>query len=391
MPDREAILNFLLIVLISTIQLAVVSGIKPLISLHATALGISPAQISLFIASYALLPAVFSIQIGKWVDRFGLKRIAVVAHLAMAGALALGTAYPGFVSFLVQQAVLGISATFLIVTLQKRLGGFPGNMDKLTGNFMLGGSIGAMLGPIITTFTYDKFGYSASGSVDIALVLAGLLCALSIRKTDWDTPVAERKPQGIKQSVWALLAKRDLRNAIFINGLVLANRELFASYFPLLAHQMGITPTRIGMLMACYGVATLGVRLIQTRLIDRWGRLEALMYSLFVSGIAYFIVPYSPSLIALFLVVMLLGGGLSLGQPISLTFALQESPPDRQGELLGLRVMVNRAFQLSLPLAFGGISGLAGVTAVFWACGLVLSFFGYAIRPIRRKDNAADS
>ena len=45
------------------------------------------------------------------------------------------------------------------------------------------------------------------------------------------------------------------------------------------------------------------------------------------------------------------------------------------GEVLGLRLTVNKAVQFSVPLLFGGISFLGGLP-IFWMNGLLLLFRG---------------
>ncbi|WP_413773699.1 hypothetical protein [Paenibacillus validus] len=110
--------------------------------------------------------------------------------------------------------------------------------------------------------------------------------------------------------------------------------------------------------------------------------MKLLTRSLYISGVIYLLTPLSPWITVLVVFVGILGGSLGLGQPLSLSFVLEVSPSDRRGEVLGLRMTVNRASQFMIPLVFGGIGGLAGVSAVFWASGAVLAFLGYVTRPL---------
>ena len=56
-----------------------------------------------------------------------------------------------------------------------------------------------------------------------------------------------------------------------------------------------------------------------------------------------------------------------------MTYAV--SPAGHTGEVLGLRLTVNKAVQFNVPLLFGGISFL-GVLPIFWMNGLLLLFSG---------------
>ncbi|WP_161793367.1 MFS transporter [Cohnella kolymensis] len=382
-------LNYRLVLMINMIMLMVISGVKPIVVLHATDIGVTSTQISLFIASYAFFPAVLGIQIGKWIDRYGMHRMVIGAHSVLAAALALGAVYPSFLTFIIQQTMMGISVTFLMVALQKRVGSFEGNLDKLVANFTLSSAIGSMMGPLLTALIYDRFGFFFANSVNIILVLIGLASCFLIRKSGWDS-VVESEEVTHPDSIWLMLGNRDLRNAIIISGLVLSSRELFSSFFPLLAVQMNVGPTLIGALMAFYGLTAIVIRLAQFRLVGRLGRIKILMYSLYLSGIVFWFLPYSPSTAILLILVGLLGAGLGLGLPLSLSYSLQASPVERQGEVLGLRLTVNRASQFALPLVLGAFSGLLGISIIFWSCGTMLALFGYVIRPkpeVRSHEN----
>jgi hypothetical protein len=75
-----------------------------------------------------------------------------------------------------------------------------------------------------------------------------------------------------------------------------------------------------------------------------------------------------------------------LGQPLSLVYALNVSPQDRQGEVLGMRLTFNRGSQFIAPFLFGGIGGLAGLAPIFWVSGAIIltgAFF------TRMSDNEA--
>jgi MFS family permease len=69
----------------------------------------------------------------------------------------------------------------------------------------------------------------------------------------------------------------------------------------------------------------------------------------------------------LVLTAFLLGLGLGSAQPLTIMLTYHHAPPGRSGEALGMRLMVNKITQISIPLVFGGIGAVFGLAPVFWA------------------------
>jgi MFS family permease len=131
------------------------------------------------------------------------------------------------------------------------------------------------------------------------------------------------------------------------------------------------------------GAAAMIIRLSQSYLVHRFGRGTVLTTAMYASGIIYLLTPTIPVFIVLAVLIALLGAGLGLGQPLSLSYAIQVSPPDRRGEVLGMRITFNRVSQLTIPLMFAGIGGIAGVAAIFWGSGALLMLAGFLTRTKR--------
>jgi len=89
------------------------------------------------------------------------------------------------------------------------------------------------------------------------------------------------------------------------------------------------------------------------------------------------LIPGTANIIFLAVLSGLLGIGLGLGQPLSLVYALDLTPPESHGGALGLRITFNRLSQFVAPFLLGGIGGIAGVVPVFWFSGGILFFSSY--------------
>jgi len=386
-------LNYYIIILMNTILISTITGTKPVVSLYAYSLGQSPQEISVIIASSALFPALLALKIGKWIDYIGTRPIVVIGNVMFLVALLLSVVYPCFLTFLIQLALIGIASTCLMLCLQKRIGSLGGEIDRRVANYSLFGSIGAMIGPTMSSYLYDRFGYESCIFFNMVLIGIALSSELGMRNTDGKTLLQSNGIQQPnlkeKESIWVLMRNHDLRNAMLIGGLLFSNRELFSVYFPLLADNMGISPTMTGILLSFSGLTMLIIRFTQTSFVRSFGRMNILTWSLFVTAVIYLIAPFSPSIVLLFLLIGILGASLGLAQPLSTAAVLEATLPERRGEVLGAQMTINRVSQFGIPLIFGGIGSLIGISAIFWGSGAVLLAFGYMTRPLPEssKDN----
>lgn len=379
-------MNYYIIILMNTILITTITGIKPVVSLYAYSLGLSPQEISMIIASSAICPALLALHIGKWIDHIGTRPMVIIGNVMYLISLLISVIFPSFFIFLIQLAMVGIASTFLMLALQKRIGNLGGDIDRTVANYSLFGSVGAMIGPIISSFLYDHYGYHICVFFNMSLIAIALFSEMGMRNLNEEnrqkTVQNQQAHLQSRESIWTLMRNPEIRNAILIGGLIFSNRELFSVYFPLLADNMGISPTMTGILLSFSGLTMLVIRFIQTSLVRSFGRMRILTWSLFVTGIIYLVTPFSPWIVVLFVLVGILGAGLGLAQPLSTAALLEGSLPERHGEVLGVQMMINRVSQFAIPVIFGGLGGLLGVSAIFWGSGLVLTVFGYITRPL---------
>ncbi|MFJ5758882.1 MFS transporter [Neobacillus sp. NPDC093182] len=379
-------MNYYIIILMNTILITTITGIKPVVSLYAYSLGLSPQEISMIIASSAICPALLALHIGKWIDHIGTRPMVIIGNVMYLISLLVSVIFPSFFIFLIQLAMVGIASTCLMLALQKRIGNLGGDIDRTVANYSLFGSVGAMIGPIISSFLYDHYGYHICIFFNMLIIAIALFSEMGMRNLNEEnmqkTVENQQKNLESRESIWTLMRNRDLRNAILIGGLIFSYRELFSVYFPLLADNMGISPTMTGILLSFCGLTMLVIRFTQTSLVRSFGRMRILTGSLFVTGIIYLVTPFSSWIVVLFVLVGILGAGLGLAQPLSTAALLEGSLPDRHGQVLGVQMMINRVSQFAIPFIFGGLGGLLGVSAIFWGSGLVLTVFGYITRPL---------
>jgi hypothetical protein len=94
--------------------------------------------------------------------------------------------------------------------------------------------------------------------------------------------------------------------------------------------------------------------------------------SLFMAGLTFLLVPFVAQAALLGGVAFLLGIGLGCAQPLTIILTYNHAPEGRAGEALGMRLTVNKATQIFVPLVFGAMGTALGLLPVFWATGAFL-------------------
>ena len=87
------------------------------------------------------------------------------------------------------------------------------------------------------------------------------------------------------------------------------------------------------------------------------------------TGLWFAIYPFLPTPLLMGLCSVLLGLSLGSVQPMILSTLHQITPEHRQGEALGLRMMTVNASSFVMPMLFGSIGAIVGLSGLFWGIG----------------------
>lgn len=72
------------------------------------------------------------------------------------------------------------------------------------------------------------------------------------------------------------------------------------------------------------------------------------------------------------LVMIALGIGLGVPQPLTMAWVTSLTPPQSHGASLGMRLTSNRLAQIVVPVAVGALAAPFGVLGIFWANAALL-------------------
>ena len=374
---------FYLILIFQTLFSIALHGTRPIVSLYATSLDYSIVVIGILVSSFALIPMLLAVSIGKWLDHHGAKKMSTIGAIGMLIAILVPSLYPNITTLFFSQIMIGVSHLFVLVALQKTVGNLPGSRDKLIATFSLTGSLGELIGPLYSGFTYQYLGFEVTYFIAAVFVVIPLVFILVTKTKSWGKINSSPKKQSPS---WALLKNVDLRKALVVSGLVLFSKDLFVAYFPVYGNSIGMSASQIGITLSLMAGMSIVVRIMQFYLVNKFGRGHVLTTTLIISGIAYFALPLTEQTLLLSFLAIILGGGLGLGQPLSLVYALNVSPPNRQGEVLGMRLTFNRGSQFVAPFLFGGIGAIVGISGIFFISGGILLIGSYFTRMKDEED-----
>ncbi|MBW4085205.1 MFS transporter [Paenibacillus sp. S150] len=364
---------FFIMLLINTLHSFGLAATRPIVSIYSEQLGFTSVVIGVLVASYSLVPMLIAARTGRWVDRIGARRMVYMGGCGLLAGFLLPIMFPVLPVLFFSQIMLGFSQLFIVLSIQKTVGNMPGERDRLIATHSLSGAIGEMLGPLVSGFTYARFGFQWSFGISAFASMIAILLGLLLKKKDWQWgDPAARSSAGHVEPIWRLLGNVNLRNAILISGVVLYSKELITAYFPLYGTSIGMSSGTIGLALSVSALMSLIVRFLQYPIIRWLGRSRIMTGTLIVSAAAYMLISLTELPVWLGVLLAVIGASLGIGQPLSMVYALDLSPVQRHGEILGLRVSINRILQFFAPMIFGGIGGAVGLGAIFLSNGVIM-------------------
>ncbi|MEW9672503.1 MFS transporter [Ammoniphilus sp. 3BR4] len=345
-------------------------------TLYAIQLQANPVQLGFIIASAALFPMILAIYAGKVSDRLGYRIPLVFGSLGVGLALLLPYLFTDklFILYL-SQLLFGLAYIFVLVPLQNLVGSLS-SLETRSRNFStnsLSISLASLLGPAITGFSIDHLNYATTYlGLSIMAAVPGILIVWH----GFPFPGTAIKEEDSKERLMDLITSPALRKMYMMSGVLLTGIGMYEFYFPIFAEHIGFSASTIGILLSINASAYFIVRLFLPWLIRKFHEEAILTGCLFLSAVPFFLIPWFHDFISLALISFILGLALGCGQPLSIVLAYNYSPKGRTGEVLGIRLTVNKVVQLLVPILFGSIGSLLGFFPIFWSNAVLFLISG---------------
>jgi MFS family permease len=247
-------------------------------------------------------------------------------------------------------------------------------MDSAFGYLTFAASLGQALGPLAISLVG---GNSVQPDTRAIFLLAVAMSAVLFLDTFLVSAEVSGKAKvgtagGGTGNALALLRMPGVARALATSATVLAVVDLTMVYLPALGTDRGLTAATVGAMLTVRAVFSMVSRLLLGRVSRRIGRMRLLVISLALSTAALAAAAVPMPAWLLFGVMAVLGLGLGIGQPLTMSWLSAQAPAGQRGRALALRLAGNRVGQVVLPSAIGVVAAGLGAAGVFLASAVVV-------------------
>lgn len=355
------------------------SVVRPMVSYRALDMGAGSAELGTLAAAFAVLPLLLAFAVGRRADALGPGRLMVAGALLLALGCGAALLADHLVLLVLASAALGFAHLLGMVGQQSVIAGSTSETerDRGFGSLTAAASLGQMLGPALALTLAGSLaaGGRSVGVVGLAVAAALALAALpfSARRGFLRRGTAPAGERATSRRAFSGLIRTDgMWQAMVTSGTVLAALDLLMAFLPAWAEERDVPVATVGWLLALRALVSLVSRVAVVRLIATFSRRWTFVGSLAlgVAGLALLPVVDVAGALA---VMCLLGIGLGLAQPLTLSWVSTLAPPEARGAAIGLRLTANRLAQTVVPPGIGLAAAGSGSSGVFLGTALVLA------------------
>ncbi|MDO8485029.1 MAG: MFS transporter, partial [Candidatus Limnocylindrales bacterium] len=402
-PPADWRRGFLVQMLVAGLTVTAIHATRPTVTYRALDLGATTVEIGLIQSAFSILPALLAVAIGRAVDRVGASRYMIMAMVALSVGGVIAAYAGGLVLLALAQVAMGLGQIIYLVAGQALVANHGPRQDREVrfGHYATVNSIGQLAGPAIAaviiggTTGIVAVGMLASGGAGapvvlpavaagaglvpdnpeglvflvgtgLALLAVGLAFLLPGLTRRPDRPAerpAERGP-GTLSVAGRVLRRPGMRGAMFVSIVVISTMDVLIAYLPAYGEATGLSVGLVGGLLSVRAGASLVSRLFMAPLIVRLGRARLLAVSMALAAVGMLGLPLATSPIVLFGIMIAIGLGLGLVQPMTIAWVANRSPRSERGTALGVRITGNRVALLIVPTLMGALAGAAGIAAI---------------------------
>ncbi|MFE7133015.1 MFS transporter [Streptomyces sp. NPDC057638] len=351
--------------------------VRPTSAYRAIELGVDPRMVGLIAASFALLPLVVALSIGRWNDRGNVTRSLVIGGVLMTGAgLGVHLWSRSLTSLLVWNAVIGLGHLLAIVgqqTLVARLG--RERLDSAFGTYTFVGSLGQAAAPLVLAVVGGSAVLPDTGLLFAiyTTTCAGLLAVTFLLPSPGNPDPPPAQGDSLRSALRVPPAtRRTMTGALLLSMLVLAAVDLIQVYLPALGVEREISSATVGVLLSVRAAATMASRLGLARLTTRLGRPRLSFVSTLVAGVAVAALAAPLPVWVVGVLLAIAGFALGIGQPLSMTIVTTAAPAGTTSTWLALRLSGNRVGQSLVPAVLSVFTAGIGTGGVFLVTGIGL-------------------
>lgn len=346
--------------------------ILPLVPLYLEDTGVSLSLVGVIIGAFGVGAALIGIPASAFAERRSNDLLLLVAMVAAGASV----------------AVFGLTEVAVLLILARLIGGFGfGAMGQSRQLFVtrgvplrfrgrvtsgMGGThrLALAIGPLIGGAVAETVSFRA------AFLLAGVVTIAGA--VFWVLPGGREEVEVVAAAprVDVIEALRRHRRLVVVGGLgpmlIMAGREGRYVVIPLVADRLGLSVSEIGGLLAVGTVIDFVVFPVSGVLMDRLGRLYAIVPAFTVMAIGMVMLGLADTATDVAVASVLIGAGNGVTSGAMLTLGADLAPDGEQGPYLaGFNLITNFGFFLG-PFAVGAVADLAGLDVSAFVLGAIL-------------------
>jgi predicted MFS family arabinose efflux permease len=349
---------------------ACVTGMRMAAPLQALRLGHGEAAVGCLIALFALSQVFLALPVGRYCERHALKRPILISVVMAVVACAMAAAWPVFPVLCAAALLTGGAGGVAIIAVQRqapRIAGDPAALRQAFSWLSIGLALSNVLGPLAAGFLIDGAGFRAAF---LGLAPLPLLAWLAVRGAAGRAamPPEASNPGGGVRDLWR---HAGLRRLLVVTGLLSCCWDVHTFLVPVLGHERGVPASVIGSILGAFGIGAAAVRLLAPLVAAQVREWAILLGAMAATALLFGVYPLVHAPLAMGMCSALLGFSLGSTQPMVMSLLHRLAPQHRYGEAVAMRVIVNNASSVGIPMVSGMAGALIGAAGVFWAAGVM--------------------
>lgn len=373
------------------------TGMRMATPLLALKEGYSAAAVGMLLALFALTQVFLSLPAGRYADRHGLKRPLIISVVAACSGAGVAVLFPIYPVLCLSALLTGGAAGMALIALQRHVGRMAHNKDELRKVFSwlaIGPAISNFLGPFAAGLLIDYAGVEAASTTGFraAFLLLTLmpLAAWFWARTVQELPALQTESANQKATAWDLVQNRGFRRLLLLNWALSSCWDVHTFVVPILGHERGLPASVIGSILGAFAIAAAVIRLLMPIITRHMAESQVVLGAMVAACALFIAYPFMPGAWSMGACSVLLGVVLGSVQPMVMSMIHQITPPERHGEALGLRMMAINGSSVLMPVLFGSLGTVVGVSALFWAVGALVGVSSRLPWLIGKQDMPAD-
>jgi MFS family permease len=366
--------------------------LRPAGSYQALAIQAPASLLGLIGASFALVPVLLALPVGRLVNRLGERRLMLAGSLVtVAASLVFLFGSGSITGLLLANAILGAGHLGCVISHQALVanGSAASRLDTMFGYYTFSASLGQAVGPLLIS----TLAGSAVQPETARMFLAGtVMSAALVLLAGFTVPAAAGHGRSLAFGedagrITQLLRTPGLLQALATSAVIVSAVDLIVVYLPAFGAERGLGAGLVGVLLTVRALFSMASRVLLGRMSSAFGRTRLMVASILVSAAALGAVTIPMPVWGLFIVLAAMGLGLGIGQPLTISWLIEQTPPRQRGVALSLRLGGNRIGQLSVPSVMGLLAAGLGAAGVLTATALAVASTLLLLRGVRLEPN----